>query len=359
MFEENAPSYCLAVDFLSTGQHSAKWTGDNGATWDDLKASIVGVMDFNLFGVPMIGADICGFIYDTTEELCARWIEVGAFYPFSRDHNTLGAAPQELYLWPTVTAAAQTSLGLRYQLLPYIYTTFAGAHFNGATVARALWFNFPTDPNCIGIDGQFMLGSSVMLSPVLTQGATSVSAYFPQAYWYNLFTRTFAIDASAGGKTVVLNTPLTSTNAHMRGGSILPMQESAMTTTAGRLTPFTLLAGLCSKNQAKGSLFWDDGEQIQITQYVSASYSVTYASGTGTFVATVESNTLPTSGNYIVDTVQILSASPLTAVTQFTLTVTTGGKTNVIKSNAVVYTSSSISFTKLGLTVGDSFTLVW
>jgi alpha-glucosidase (family GH31 glycosyl hydrolase) len=42
--------------FPSTGVHSAKWTGDNGATWNDLKSSIISVMDFNLFGVPMIGA---------------------------------------------------------------------------------------------------------------------------------------------------------------------------------------------------------------------------------------------------------------------------------------------------------------
>ena len=57
--------------------------------------SVLGVMSMNMFGVPLTGSDICGFGGDTFGELCARWHWVGAFQPFSRNHNAYGANPQE------------------------------------------------------------------------------------------------------------------------------------------------------------------------------------------------------------------------------------------------------------------------
>lgn len=65
------------------------------------------------------------------------FLQVGAFYTFSRDHSARGTAPQELYLWESVTIAAKNALEMRYQLLPYLYSLFYAAHTTGSNRHRA------------------------------------------------------------------------------------------------------------------------------------------------------------------------------------------------------------------------------
>lgn len=77
--------------YAGVGKYASKWLGDNFSDIKYLEASIAGTMMMNLFGIPLAGADICGLIGDTTPELCARWTVVGAFYPFSRNHNNNGS----------------------------------------------------------------------------------------------------------------------------------------------------------------------------------------------------------------------------------------------------------------------------
>ena len=50
-----------------------------------------------------------------------------------------------------------------YSILPYLYTQFFTAHVTGMPVARALFFEFPADDNCLEIDAQYLLGASLLL----------------------------------------------------------------------------------------------------------------------------------------------------------------------------------------------------
>lgn len=248
--------------YVGSGKYAAHWTGDNKGTWEDLRYSISTMLNFGIFGVPMVGSDICGFYPAPTEELCNRWIEVGAFYPFSRDHANYYSPRQELYQWESVAESARNALGMRYKLLPYLYTLNYEAHISGAPIARPLFFSFPSYTACYGVSTQFLLGKGLMISPVLEQGKTQVNALFPPGTWYSLSNPTSFI-SSKNGVNVNLDAPLHFVNVHLYQNAILPMQRGGLLSKEARMTPFTLVVTFpagATEGEAQGNLYLDDDE---------------------------------------------------------------------------------------------------
>ncbi|CAK9806680.1 Lysosomal alpha-glucosidase [Anthophora plagiata] len=246
--------------WVGHGHYAGHWTGDVYSTWSDLKMSIPAILSFGFYQIPMIGADICGFNGNTTASLCNRWMQLGAFYPFSRNHNSDDTIEQDpVAMGDLVVKSSKRAFTIRYWLLPYLYTLFFRAHQFGETVARPLFFEFSNESSTYDIDTQFLWGSSLMIIPVLEENKVEVVAYLPRGLWYNIHTKesTYAL-----GLHYMLNAPLDTIPLMIRGGSILPAQKPADTTTSSRKNNFELLVTLDHEKMAKGELYWDDGDSL-------------------------------------------------------------------------------------------------
>ncbi|KAK6133844.1 hypothetical protein DH2020_032394 [Rehmannia glutinosa] len=260
--EGKRPFILSRSTYVGSGRYAAHWTGDNKGTWEDLQYSISTMLNFGIFGVPMVGSDICGFYPAPTEELCNRWIELGAFYPFSRDHANFYSPRQELYQWESVAESARNALGMRYKLLPYFYTLNYEAHVTGAPIARPLFFTFTNETELYGLSTQFLLGKSLMVSPVLESNKTQVEAMFPRGTWYDMFDMTKVV-FSKESRYVVLDAPLHVINVHLYENAIIPMQQGGLISKEARMTPFTLVVAFplgAMNGESKGNLFLDDDE---------------------------------------------------------------------------------------------------
>lgn len=84
---DNRPFILTRSTFSGSGKYAAHWLGDNWRQWSYMNYSIAGIMNMNMFGIPMVGADVCGFFgEDLDQDMCSRWIQLATFYPFARGH---------------------------------------------------------------------------------------------------------------------------------------------------------------------------------------------------------------------------------------------------------------------------------
>ena len=259
---------------LGSGKYTYHWLGDNLSTFANLKNSISGIFNFNIFGIPFTGSDICGFMDNASKDLCIRWYNLGIFYPFMRNHNFFQSKDQ--YPWTFGDDALKIinkNIKLRYSLIRYIYSQFFLISLNEkGSFFKPLMFEFPDDETSYeNIEDKIMIGESLFLCAFYDNSIKPKSFKFPNAN-FNKFpegkTVTSYIDHNSEikekNKIIELSGNLEDIHLFVRGGFIVPYQnvneKYVINTKKLRNEKINLIINIDYYNQSKGELFYDNDE---------------------------------------------------------------------------------------------------
>ncbi|GAA0137413.1 glycoside hydrolase family 31 protein [Paenibacillus sp. YSY-4.3] len=213
------PFVVTRAGYAGVQKYAATWTGDNRSYWEHLAMSIPMVLNLGLSGQPFAGPDIGGFSHHASPELLARWTQAGAFFPFCRNHSVLESVYQEPWAFgPEIEEICRKYIRLRYRFLPYLYTLFYEAHKTGMPIMRPLILEYPHDRNVHNLCDQFMVGSGLLVAPILRPGAESRAVYLPEGEWINYWSG----ERMAGGRHILALAPLDVMPMYVKAGAVIP-----------------------------------------------------------------------------------------------------------------------------------------
>jgi alpha-glucosidase len=123
-------------------------------------------------------------------------------------------------MYPEVTQHVADLIKLRYRLIPYLYELLWQSHRAYEPVLRPMFAEFPHDPRCLEDGDDMMLGSSVLVAPVVDAGQSTRDVYLPAgtrwvSYWSG--------EVFDGAQTVTLPAPFEQPVFLLREGSVVPL----------------------------------------------------------------------------------------------------------------------------------------
>jgi alpha-glucosidase len=271
-------------------RYSALWTGDSASSWDFLQINIPEVLNIGLSGIPISGCDIGGFavssdssgtttpfsvsygkVYGgiTNYELFTRWIQLGAFLPWFRNHyNGYNKQFQEIYAYgEPVPTNCRKYIELRYRLLQLFYDAMYEWTQTGLPIARALFINDGDDQQVFNhLDDQFFIGKDFLVAPIITQHETLAYPTSPQrniylpagSSWYAFMDNQYALQNPVpGGTTINYYADLSRVPIYIREGAIIPTRELEQYVGELPVNPLTINIYPGKPNSYK--LYLDDG----------------------------------------------------------------------------------------------------
>lgn len=222
------PFMLTRAGFAGLQRYSAIWTGDNHADEDHMLLGVRLLNSLGVSGVPFAGMDNGGFTGYPTQSLYARWMQVGAFTPYFRNHAANDTKSAEPWTFGTdVLDISRDYINLRYRLMPYLYSAFHDAASSGEPVMRTLAIDYTHDAKVYerAFQNQYQFGRAFLVAPFESTKELG-KVYFPAGKWYDLHT-----DAvQEGGREAVAELDIRKLPVYVKGGSIVPVQSLVQTT---------------------------------------------------------------------------------------------------------------------------------
>lgn len=267
------PFILSRAGYAGLQRYAALWTGDNRAEESHMLQGVRLLNSLGLSGLPFTGMDIGGFTGGASAPLFARWMQIGSFIPYFRNHTAVNTKSAEPWTFgEEVLEISRNYVNLRYKLMPYLYSSFYEATQTGLPVMRSLAIDNAFDANIYDsrFENEYQFGPAFLVAPFDGE-ATMGHIYFPAGKWYDLYTG----EVQAGATDKMVDLTMSKLPVFVKESSIIPMQ-SLVQTTAEKPTDTLVLQIYAGAVINKYGYYEDDGESYSYENGVFYKRTITY-----------------------------------------------------------------------------------
>lgn len=267
------PFLLTRAAYAGSQRYTAIWTGDNRSEDDHMLLGVRLLNSLGLSGFAFAGMDIGGFSGNPSVALYTRWMQIGAFIPYFRNHTQVNTKSAEPWAFgEEVLEISRNYINLRYRLLPYIYSTIYEAASTGVPVMRTLALDYTFEPRVFDTryQNQYLFGDAMLVAP-FESTASFGKVFLPAGNWYKLYTD----EALAGNQESIIELNNKTLPVYVKGSSIIPMQ-SLVQSTSEKPTD-TLSLHVYKGSDANTFVYYeDDGESFDYEKGGFYKRSITY-----------------------------------------------------------------------------------
>ncbi|CAI0374636.1 unnamed protein product [Linum tenue] len=195
--EEDSLVFFMRAGFRDSPKYGMLfWEGDQMVSWqrnDGIKSAVVGLLSGGVSGYALNHSDIGGYCavdvpflfgkYRRSEELLMRWMELSAFTAVFRTHE--GNKPtSNAQFYSNHNTLSQFARCAKLYKAWYFYRVQLAkeASEKGLPICRHVFLHYPNDRIAGKLTyQQFLVGTEILVVPVLDKGQKKVKAYFPKA----------------------------------------------------------------------------------------------------------------------------------------------------------------------------------